>query len=68
MTTLWNKLSFSTSTWKDQFVSPPIFLLKEDGFKLLQEDGYGILLEQPGIQTWNKQTVNSSTWSKQTKN
>lgn len=41
------------------------FLLMEDGFYLLQETGFKIILNQYG---WDDQTKNTATWGNQTKN
>jgi hypothetical protein len=68
LTTSWTKQSKNSASWLGQYLSTVIYLLKEDGGFLLQENGSKLDLEQPLKASWSNQLLNLATWSKQAKN
>jgi hypothetical protein len=63
----WNFESKNTASYSYTNRSRKYFLLSEDLFKILKEDGGGILLEQ-GMSDYSNQSKNTASYSYETKN
>jgi hypothetical protein len=60
--TTWVEGNPNSATWLESLIKS--FLLMEDGFKLLQDDGAGILLELSTNSIWTEESAGAGGWSK----
>jgi len=64
----WSNRSKNTATWITVPKGYLDLLLKEDGYFLLQESRYKIILDQSATSvSWSNRTKNTATWSNRSK-